>query len=181
MRHRFDSDDFHPCNLDTVLGMCLEAQCVRIHSKSMSAHIPCDCWGKVAEATTKSNALRSIEFDFVLDGDVDNNAGLAIADVLNEIARRRTAIVFKEHSPVTSSQSNGFVESAIQSVEGQILTMKDAMEDGMGSLASEPRLTDQNVLSWLIGYAGVLITRNEVGDDGKAADDSVEKGQESSV
>lgn len=48
---------------------------------------------------------------------------LAIVSLVGEIVRRRVAKTFPAHSPVASSQSNGYKERAIQSVSGQIRTM----------------------------------------------------------
>ena len=84
--------------------------------------------------------------DIVLKSDQEN----AIKDLLNKVATRRSAKskmektdgppadpqscqpcgqeavgrTIHESSPVWSSQSNGFIERAIQAVEGQIRTMK---------------------------------------------------------
>ena len=56
----------------------------------------------------------------------------AMLALLNELARHRAAAgggrVVPEHSPVGDSQSNGVVERAIKSVEGQIRVAKSALE-----------------------------------------------------
>ena len=91
--------------------------------------------------------------DIVLNSDQEN----AIKDLLNNIAARRSAKskiekteaeevpagcqpcgkeavgrTIHESSPVGSSQSNGFIERAIQDVEGQIRTMKLDFESHLG-------------------------------------------------
>ena len=68
-------------------------------------------------------------------------------------------------SPVGSSQSNGFIERAIQYVEGQIRTMKLDFESHLG----EKIPSDHNSIPWLVEYAAVLINRGQVGKDGKTA------------
>ena len=58
-----------------------------------------------------------------------------------------------ENSPVGESESNGAVERAIQTWEGQVRTMKDA-------LASRLRCelpADLPVLTWLVEYAAALL------------------------
>ena len=55
----------------------------------------------------------------------------AIVSLVGEIARRREAI-FLEHSPVSSSQSNGYIERAVQSVSNQVRVMLDALEARVG-------------------------------------------------
>lgn len=52
----------------------------------------------------------------------------AIFSLVGEISKRRSAKTFPEHSPGASSQSNGYIERAIQSVSGQIRVMLEALE-----------------------------------------------------
>ena len=68
-------------------------------------------------------------------------------------------------SPVGSSASNGLVERAIQSVQGQVRVMKDALETRWGVRLG----AKHSVVPWLIEYAAVLLNRFEVGKDGKTA------------
>ena len=82
--------------------------------------------------------------DVVFKSDQEN----AIGDLLNNIAKRRSALsqmekaderssgadpadrprTVHEAAPVGSSQSNGFIERAIQEEEGQIRTLKSELE-----------------------------------------------------
>ena len=66
--------------------------------------------------------------DLVLKGDQEP----ALQEFLNEVGKRRQAKTFVEQSPVGSSASNGFIERAIQSVEGQARVVKDALELRLG-------------------------------------------------
>ena len=77
--------------------------------------------------------------------------------------RKRDAIL--ENSPVGESQSNGIVERCIQTVVAQVRTMKGALEkkhkQEVGSRSP--------VLHWLDRHAASLITRYQVGKDGRTA------------
>ena len=100
----------------------------------------------------------------------------SIKDVLNDIARVRTARAFIEHSPVKSSQSNGVAERAIQSVEAQVRVMRDALGSRIGATIPE----DHPILHWVVEYASVLLNRFEVGHDGKTAYERL-RGKKSSM
>ena len=66
----------------------------------------------------------------------------------------------KNHRKV--SQSNGFVEKAIQEVEGVIRTLMGHVEDG-----TKEKIDRKGAfMTWLIEHAGNLITRYKVGSDG---------------
>ena len=64
-----------------------------------------------------------------------------------------------------SSQPNGFIERAIQDVEGQVRMVKLAFESHIG----EKVRSDHNSISWLVEYAAVLLNRGQVGQDGKTS------------
>ena len=69
----------------------------------------------------------------------------------------------QEHSPVGSSQSNGATERRIQTIEGQVRTLRSAFEARIGA-----RLPISSFLvAWLVVHAGNIITLHEVGRDGK--------------
>ena len=93
----------------------------------------------------------------------------AVRAVVEEIGRARAATGsgkwIVEHSPVRSSQSNGIVERAVQSVQGQLRVMKLAMEKRWKVTipSSHP------LLAWAAEYAGFLLNRFEVGHDGRTA------------
>ena len=63
------------------------------------------------------------------------------------------------------SQSNGFIERAIQDVEGQIRTIKLDFE----SRAGEQIPSTHDLVPWLVEYAAVLLNRGRVSADGKTA------------
>ena len=70
-----------------------------------------------------------------------------------------------EESPVGSSGSNGVVERAVQSIEGQVRAMKLALENRIKVKVS----AQSNVVAFMAGYAAYLLNRLEVGKDGKTA------------
>ena len=81
-----------------------------------------------------------------------------------------------EASPVGSSQSNGFIERAIQDEEGQIRTIKSDLESRIqGAIPSS-----HNLVPWLVEYAAVLLNRGQVGSDGKTAYERL-KGKKASL
>ena len=75
---------------------------------------------------------------------------------------RRTII---EQSPVASSRSNGVVERAAQTIEGQIRVMKSALEGRLGKKVD----AEKKIVTFMAEYAGYLVNRLEVGKDGKTA------------
>ena len=113
----------------------------------------------------------------------------AITDVLNAVAARRTALSkleetsverpvvgdgaipvvgpvgrsMPESSPVGSSGSNGFIERAAQSVEGQVRVIKSAFETRTGMVLP----SEHAMVPWLVEYASSLLNRGQVGKDGK--------------
>ena len=56
----------------------------------------------------------------------------SIMELKEVISRSRGDQVIMEESPVMDSRSNGFIERAIQSVQGQIRTLKSALESNLG-------------------------------------------------
>jgi hypothetical protein len=93
----------------------------------------------------------------------------ALVAVVDQVGRLRAAKGGKgmavEHSPVHSSKSNGIIERSVQSVQGMIRTMRSALEEKWGVKLE----VEHRVWPWLVEYAGHLLTRAEVGADGKTA------------
>ena len=68
-----------------------------------------------------------------------------------------------ELSPVGDSKSNGLIERTIQTVEGQVRTMRCALEARIGR-----KLVPGGALfSWLVIHAANVINLFEIGKDGK--------------
>lgn len=92
-----------------------------------------------------------------------------VVDLLNRANSRRSAILFVEHSPRFSSQSNGVFERAIQSVQGQIRTTKDVFEGWLGAQGCYRRPDRrQFIVGGLVGKY-LVVDRSEVWDDGKTS------------
>jgi hypothetical protein len=93
----------------------------------------------------------------------------AIKSVVSDVGRLRAAggggRMIVEYSPVGASASNGVIERGIQSIEGQVRVLKDALE----ARWSVKLPVDHPVLSYLVEYAAVLLNRFEVGKDGRTS------------
>lgn len=111
-----------------------------------------------------------------------SDQGNAIKYLLNNIAQRRFAVSkleaaalgnrvlligrsIHDASPVGNSQSNGFIEKAIQDEEGQARTIKLDFESHIGTKVP----STHDLIPWLVEYAAVLLNRGQVGADGKTA------------
>ena len=67
--------------------------------------------------------------------------------------------------PVKSSASNGVVERGIQSVQGQIRVLKDALEDRWKREISAVEC----IVPWIVEWSAHVLNRFEVGKDGRTA------------
>ena len=83
-----------------------------------------------------------------------------VADLSHVLENKQIVL---ERSPVGDSRANGMVERTIQSVEGQIRTLRDALEDRIKLKLN----ADDCVIPWLIQNAGEIISNFSVGPDGK--------------
>ena len=95
---------------------------------------------------------------------------LALKELLRAVKRERAekiefAGIGKEESAVGESASNGFIERAIQDVQGQIRTIKLAVEWRYKSILKE----DHPILPWIVKYAGITISVCRKGEDGRTA------------
>ena len=85
---------------------------------------------------------------------------------LKEAAKReRNERIVIEASPVKESRSNGAIESAVQQVQGQFRTMKDALENKIGARLSP----NSAIIPWMVIHSARTINRYQVGEDGKTA------------
>ena len=89
----------------------------------------------------------------------------SIRDLRRSIMETRLHSTAKEDCPRDEHQANGDVESSVSAIGGQVRTMRAALQDRLGvSLDHRDCAT-----KWLIDYAGVLLTRFQVGEDGRTA------------
>ena len=70
-----------------------------------------------------------------------------------------------EESPVGEHQSNGVIENAIGRVQGQIRTVRDALESRIGERVKG----NDGVFTWLVRNAAASMNRYQVGSDGRTA------------
>ena len=70
-----------------------------------------------------------------------------------------------EVSPVGDSKANGEIERAIKTVQGQVRTLKSALDEHYKTTFNENHV----LLPWLIAYAASLISKFTIGEDGKTA------------
>ena len=74
-------------------------------------------------------------------------------------------LVVPEHSPVGESKSNGAVENASKRVQGQMRTLRLAIEESTGRNID----IDLNIWQWLAECAADTCNRHKVGHDGLTA------------
>ena len=106
--------------------------------------------------------IRELGYDgkkLVLKSDQESSVNA----VLVRVAQKREGETFLEHSPVRSSGSNGIIERGIKDVQGQIRSMKFAIDERISTDLSG----SSKVLCWLVEFAALLINRYSVGHDGK--------------
>ena len=101
--------------------------------------------------------------DVVIKSDQENSMKYVIEDVC---MARTGAKTVKMNSPVKSSGSNGVVERAAQAVEGQLRTMKDALDTRYGQVIP----VEHCIVVWLVKYVSILLNKMEIGHDGKTAE-----------
>ena len=89
----------------------------------------------------------------------------AIKALKEAVRNEVSADITPEESPVGDHAANGDVENAIRQVQGQIRTMKDALESRYGERI--PR--DSHILPWLVMHAAATITRYRKDADGITA------------
>jgi hypothetical protein len=101
----------------------------------------------------------------------------AIQFLVDDICTNRTgAKTIKEVSPKYSKGSNGVVERAVQSVEQCLRTLKSAVDEKFGVRIN----VRHPVITWLCDYTGYMMSRMEVGRDGKTPYERV-KGKKAEV
>ena len=87
----------------------------------------------------------------------------AMLTLKEAVKRESPEDVSLEESPVGESQSNGMVERAIQEIQGQVRTLRDAWESRYGCRMQE----DNHAVPWMVRHAGNLLSRGLKGQDGK--------------
>ena len=87
----------------------------------------------------------------------------ALKSVQEEVKRRRPEQTILENSPVGDSRANGAAERAVQAVAEHVRVIRRGLEQRLGlKLSGKHPLT-----SWLVEHAADLLSRFQVGDDGR--------------
>ncbi len=81
------------------------------------------------------------------------------------VKEARVHDTIEEHNPKGSSASNGAVENAIKQVCGQLKVLKIGLER---SIVKRIR-ADHAIMSWLVEYSAMSLSRHHVGRDGRTA------------
>ena len=89
----------------------------------------------------------------------------AIIDLLDKVASLRTSPTLLEQSPKADSKANGRAERAVQKLQKKVRVLKIALEESIGLKLD----VGHPVFAWLVEHAADVITKSEVGADGKTA------------
>ena len=129
------------------------------------AAIPVPRKGADVEDWNLKESLRFLEFlgysNVVLKSDQERAMGALIKKIRTH--RGDQTQTMQENSPVGDSRSNGMIERTIQTVQGQIRTMRSALEARLGVKV----LPTSPAFAWLVSHAANIITLCEVGKDGR--------------
>ena len=138
---------------------------IRDAKSRVCAAIPVPRKGADNEDWNLKEALRFLEFLGYTNVVMKSNQEGALAALLSKIRSHRgdQTQTMQELSPVGDSKSNGCIERTIQSVQGQIRTLRSALEARIGA---EINPTGP-IFAWLIGHAANIINLFEIGKDGR--------------
>ena len=97
----------------------------------------------------------------IIKGDQENS----IKDVISAVRRERAEYIelMPEQSSVGEQQENGKVERAIQTVEGQVVTMRLALEHRYKCTIDE----NHPIWPWMVTHAAMCYNICHVGTDGR--------------
>lgn len=156
--HQADDDKEEADTMTTVL--------VGRDAKSrVCCAIPVPQKGIDVEEWSLREGLRFLDFlgytSLLLKSDQEVSLGALLSKMKTH--RGEQTQTMTEHSPVGDSQSNGFIERTIQSVEGQIRTLRSATQSRLG----RKLVPGSALFAWLIIHASTLINLYEVGKDGR--------------
>ena len=89
----------------------------------------------------------------------------AIVNVQEEIRTLRKGRTICTNSPVGESESNGRAENAVKRVQAKFRALRSDLEERIGAKID----VNKPFGSWLVRWAGEVLTRYTRGDDGKTA------------
>ena len=84
---------------------------------------------------------------------------------MQSVKREKHQDISFEHSPVAEHQSNGVAERAVKTVQGQVRTMKLALEARISEKVAET----SDIIPWMIRHAAMLVNIGQRVDDGRTA------------
>ena len=87
----------------------------------------------------------------------------ALVSLADNIKARREQDTILEHSPVAESAANGIAEKAVQQVEERVRVLKLGLQRRISSFVP----TMHPIMTWLIQHAGDMLSKLEVGADGR--------------
>ena len=87
----------------------------------------------------------------------------ALKSIQDEVRRQRAEPTILENSPVGDSRANGAAERAVQALGEQVRVLRRGLEQRLGL-----RLSGKHpVTAWLVEHAADLLSKYQVGNDGK--------------
>ena len=163
---RHNEEDPKPENAGTEIDDGVMKILVSHDSKSKScAAIPVPQKGIDSDEWAVREALKFLDYlgyqKLIIKSDQERALGAVLKRV--RVYRGANTQNMTENSPVGSSQSNGMVERRIQSIEGQVRTLRCAFEARTNSKLP----TSSCLFAWLVVHAGNILNLHEVGKDGK--------------
>ena len=84
---------------------------------------------------------------------------------MQSVKREKHPGIAFERSPVAEHHSNGVAERAVKTVQGQVRTMKMALE----ARISEKVVETSDLIPWMVRHAAMLVNIGQRGDDGRTA------------
>ena len=160
--HVVGDDDYEANNADETKAKILVARDSR---PRVCEAIPVPRKGLDNDDWSLNECLKFLEFlgytNVVLKSDQEK----ALSALMRKIRTHRSdqTQTMQENSPVGDSKSNGFVERTIQTVQGQIRTLRSALEARIGTKIKPT----SPVFAWMVIHASTIITLCEVSKDGR--------------
>ena len=102
---------------------------------------------------------------FILKCDQEPAIISLVDTVRNVLAEEHGRDIAVEHSPVSASQSNGFIEGAVRIIKGMVRTLRYSVEELHGVRVG----TSRQILPWLVRYAGAIHSRAQRDENGRTA------------
>ena len=109
--------------------------------------------------------------DVILKGDGETVLVQALENV--KLAREAPSVI--QHSPAYDPQANGAAEKAVQDYMGQV-SGQVGIEIGLEARLKCKVESDWKIMEWITELAGELLSRGQVGMDGRTAEVTIYNG-----